>query len=98
MFGSSGAAQGGPPYGQLRLTVKGRDLNTGADETFEISFTLEVQTARKLARYVEQIADNAERNQVRFESDSIQALQDAREALVKAGATPPEHLGKKDIY
>jgi len=53
MFGDSGAAQGSPPYGQLRLTVKGRDLKTGADETFEVSFTLEVHTARKLARYAD---------------------------------------------
>jgi len=97
MFGGSGAAKGSPPYGQLRLTVKGRDLKTGADETFEISFTLEVHTARKLARYVEQIADDAERNQVRFEADNIQTLQDVREALVKANVTPPEHLGKKDV-
>jgi hypothetical protein len=97
MFGGSGAAQGSPPYGQLRLIVRGRDLKTGADETFEISFTLEVHTARKLARYVEQIADDAERNQVRFEADNIQRLQDVREALVKANVTPPEHLGKKDV-
>ena len=97
MFGSSGASQGSPPYGQLRLTVRGRDLKTGSDETFEISFTLEVQTARKLAQYLEQIADDAERNQVRFEAGNIQTLQDVREALVKANVTPPEGLGMKDV-
>lgn len=97
MFGSSGAAQGSPPYCQLRLTMKGRDLATGAEETFEISFILEIQTARKLARYLEQLADDAERNQVQFEAGNIQTLQDVREALVKANVTPPDHLGKKEV-
>jgi hypothetical protein len=97
MFGSSGAAQGSPPYSQLRLTVKGRDLKSGAEETFEISFTLEVDAARKLARYLEQLADDAERNQVQFEAGNIQTLQDVREALVKANVTPPDRLGMKDV-
>lgn len=97
MFGGSGASQSGPPYGQLRLTVRGLDVKTGAEETFEISFTLEVQTARKLARYLDQIADDAEHNQVRFESTNIQQLQDVREALVKANVTPPDRLGMKDV-
>lgn len=97
MFGGSGASQGSPPYCQLRLTVKGRDLKTAAEETFEISFTLEVQTARKLARYLDQIADDTERNQVQFEAGNIQALQDVREALVKANVTPPDRLGMQDV-
>ena len=97
MSSTAGASQGSPPYGQLRLTVRGRDLKTGKEETFEISFTLEVQTALKLARYLEQIADDAERNQVRFEALNIQTLQDVREALVKANITPPDGLGMKNV-
>jgi hypothetical protein len=97
MFGGSGASQGSPPYGQLTLTVRGRDLKTDTVETFEISLTLEVPTARKLARYLEQIAEEAERNQVRFEAGNIQTLQDVREALVKANVTPPDRLGMKDV-
>lgn len=84
MFGASGASQGGPPYGQLRVTVKGRETATGAEATYEISFTLEIPTARNIARYLEQIADDAERNQVRFEAANIQALQNVREAIANA--------------
>jgi hypothetical protein len=87
MFGSCGASAEGA-YGQIRFTVRGLNLTTGAQETHDINFTLEIATARKIAHYLEQIADDAERNHIRFMSENIQQSHRVREVLAQANKDP----------
>jgi hypothetical protein len=91
MFGSSTARADGHPYTDIRFTVKGINLSTHSEETYVINFTLEIATARKIGLYLEQAAEDAERNQARFMSENIQQLQRVQEAFeqTKKGPAPP---------
>ena len=85
MFGGCGAREDGHPYTSVQITVKGTSFPTGVEETYTIDFTLDVSTARKVALYFEQAADNAEQTQIRFMS---QKLQRARQDLEQAKKGP----------
>jgi hypothetical protein len=71
MFGGSGSTPDGV-YTQTRFTVKGLDLATGTEETHEITFTLDIPTARKIARYLEEGAADAERHHLRHMAEGVQ--------------------------
>jgi hypothetical protein len=83
MFGGT-QASADAPHATLRLFVRGIELATGNDATYEIDFALEVPTARKIARYLADMADDAERHQIRFTSENIKAIHDVRETLANA--------------
>ncbi len=89
MFGSSAARADGHPYTDLRFTVRGINLSTNSEETYDINFILEIPTARKIALYLEQAAEDAERNQARFVLQNIQQVQKVQEDLEQANKTPP---------
>jgi hypothetical protein len=87
MFGGSGTMPEGP-HADIRFTLRGLDLAAGTEETYDIDFKLEIATARKIALYLEQIADSAERNHIRFVSDNIQRSQKVREVLAESRKDP----------
>jgi len=60
MFGQTTKDPEGP-YGTIRFTTRGIELASGAEGSYDIDFTLDVDTARKIAIYLEQIASSAER-------------------------------------
>lgn len=78
MSGSTASTPEGA-YGQVNFTVKGISLSTDTEETYDIGFTLEIATARKIALYLDQIA---------VMSDNIQQLQNAGQALDDAKKDP----------
>jgi hypothetical protein len=52
---------------------------------------MEVPTARKMAQYLEELADLAERTQIKSAADNIQTMQKIREDLANAKkASTPE--------
>jgi hypothetical protein len=84
------------PFGEVRFTVKGINLNTGTEETHDIALTLEVETLGKLRK--EQTADDVERGYVRFMPDDMQQLhgipkpsQEQRENLTPKGWPASRH-------
>ena len=87
MFGGSNSTAQGP-YATIRFTLKGLNPSTGTEETYDVDFALDVDVARKIASYLERLADDSERNHVRFVSQNIQLLQQSREAVAQARKDP----------
>jgi hypothetical protein len=57
MIGASQSSVDGT-YAQIRFTLQGLDLTTRVHQSHEITLTLDVTTARKVARYLEDVIDH----------------------------------------
>jgi hypothetical protein len=89
MVGGSSSTPDGA-YTQTRFTVKGLDLATGVEETHEITFTLDIPTARKIALYLEEGAADAERHHLRHMSEGVQRFHDTHDAITNYQKEHPD--------
>jgi hypothetical protein len=89
MFGGAASTTEGA-YTQIRFTVRGLNLTTGGEETHEIGFTLDIPTARKIARYLEEGAADSERNHLRHMTENVQKFHEAHEAITRYQKEHPD--------
>ena len=83
MFGASNSSTEGA-YATIRFTLKGLNLTTGEEETYEVDFALDVEVARRIAFYLERLADDTDHNHIRFVATNIELSHQSREAVAQA--------------
>jgi len=87
MFGASNSTPNGA-YSTIRFTVRGLNLSTRNEESYEIDFALGGETARKIAFYLERLADDTDRHSVRHQTENIKTNQETAEIIARAKKEP----------